>query len=427
MKNKLNNIQALRAFAVLLVVGLHLLAIEIKYAEFEVLLPDFMRIGISGVDLFFVISGFIMVVVTQSQPDLHNTHASKFLYLRFSRIFPLYWLVTASILIVYLYDRSLMSFTQFDTPFVLKSFFLQPQGQLPMLMVGWSLIHELYFYCVFAIFLCLPRKRLPWLLLLWTLAVLAGHYLFSENHRIANDYARILFSPLTLEFIAGCYLALYMCDNAKQQNTHLKQLFSFAFHITLWVTILWSLINIASALFAETEEGSVLTKHHVTLALEIAGLLLILFLSQEKKARNLYPLASASTIAGIVFLIMIWNRFSFNTDEIDIEGWPRVYLFTPPFLLLLYGALALERNKQWVAKPWLIAIGDASYSIYLTHILFLSGLGHLWFLIAGDSILDNILMLSLMSVAVIFGGFICFKYVEKPLLKMSHRFTQHFS
>ncbi len=99
MHTKLNNIQALRAFAVLLVVGLHLLAVEVKYGQFDVLLPTFLRIGISGVDLFFVISGFIMVTVTAKGHigffAERLAGSWRFFYLRLSRIYPLYWLVWA--------------------------------------------------------------------------------------------------------------------------------------------------------------------------------------------------------------------------------------------------------------------------------------------------------------------------------------------
>lgn len=420
MQNKLNNIQALRGFAVLLVVGLHILAIEIKYSQFDVLLPEFLRIGISGVDLFFIISGFIMVTVTQG----NHQQSRFFLYQRLSRIFPLYWLVTSAILLAYFYDDTLVNFTRFDASFVFNSYLLQPQHSLPVLMVGWSLIHELYFYIIFSFFLLLPRKSLPLLLLTWLAVIIIGNKLLKTEHHILSAYTRIIFSPLTVEFIAGCFLALFLKQKTTQQQPHLKQLFSFLFPLSIWLAVIWSLLNITSTLFSPVE---LLSEKRLILILELFVLLLIVFLLQEKKSNRNYPFALSSFVAGLVFLVMIWNRFSFNTTEVDIEGWPRVYLFTPPYLLLMYGALALEKNNQsknkGIAHPWLIAIGDASYSIYLTHILILSALGHLWFLIASDSIFDNIIMLLLMLIAVFVGGFLCFHYVEKPLLRLSHRAT----
>ena len=114
MHNKINNIQALRAFAVLLVVTLHIVAIEFKYSQHEVFLSGLLRLGLSGVDLFFIISGFIMVTITQDHQiktsgDFHKISPQKFLASRFSRIFPLYWVVSGLILLVYWFDSSLVN------------------------------------------------------------------------------------------------------------------------------------------------------------------------------------------------------------------------------------------------------------------------------------------------------------------------------
>lgn len=64
-KERLVSIQMLRGIAVLAVVAFHLLPIEHKYSGGDRLLPELLFLGQFGVDLFFVISGFVMVVVTQ--------------------------------------------------------------------------------------------------------------------------------------------------------------------------------------------------------------------------------------------------------------------------------------------------------------------------------------------------------------------------
>jgi peptidoglycan/LPS O-acetylase OafA/YrhL len=362
MRNKLDNIQALRAFAVLLVVALHVLAIEIKYARHDVLLDfldGFLRIGISGVDLFFVISGFIMVLVTQHDSNheiLHDTTPRSFLFFRVSRIYPLYWLVTLSILVVYLIQPGLISLPHFSPEFTLKSFLLLPQQHLPILMVGWSLIHELYFYLVFALFLCLPRKLLPSLLGIWFLAVAMGHYTMQAYGGPINPWLRLVFSPVTIEFICGCFLAILMIRHQGQ-----------------------------------------------------------------------YGLAKTALILGLISFFAIWGVYYYSVASIDIEGWTRVYLFTPPFLMMIYGAVALEYNTQTRAPTWFIRIGDHSYSIYLTHILVLSTLGHIWELFALPGVLDNLVMITLMLAAVIIGGKICFHRIERPLLRLTHRLAARFA
>lgn len=381
MQKKLNNIQALRAFAVLLVVGLHLLAVEVKYSQLDVLLPTFLRIGISGVDLFFVISGFIMVTVTADShaSAVYNSSLAKrrvgawrFFYMRLSRIYPLYWLVTAVVLVIFLGHPSFLNAPHFSLSFVIHSFLLLPQTGLPLLMVGWSLVHEMYFYVVFALFLLLPRKYLPYLLFAWLCAVVEGFRHVDLLDPEQNQYARFAFSPITTEFIAGCFLALYF-------------------------------------------EGK-----------EIKN---------KQTQRTDYPSALFCLLLGLLSLVTLWHYFSFNTETIDVMGWTRVYLFTIPYVLMIYGAVALEyngrerngqkRNGQWHAPAWAVRIGDHSYSIYLTHILVLSLCGRAWKTFAWSGYLDNVIILSATILGVLLCGRWCYNNVEKPLLDLSRRLAAH--
>ena len=145
---RLVNIQALRGLAALMVVITHLPTMETKHAG-DALLSQSVMLGISGVDLFFVISGFIMVYVTwQSQNSLRN--AGEFLFARATRIYPIYWIVALALLAVGLVKPGLFSFDPEQTSIV-KSLALWPQDGFPMLKVAWTLIHEMYFYLVFAL------------------------------------------------------------------------------------------------------------------------------------------------------------------------------------------------------------------------------------------------------------------------------------
>jgi peptidoglycan/LPS O-acetylase OafA/YrhL len=81
---QLLTIQAARGFAANLVVVSHLSIVEAKYTTGDVL-PAFTFYGIAGVDLFFVLSGFIMVVVAG-----HYTGPIDFLWRRATRIYPTY-------------------------------------------------------------------------------------------------------------------------------------------------------------------------------------------------------------------------------------------------------------------------------------------------------------------------------------------------
>ena len=359
MQNKLHNVQALRAFAVLLVVGLHLLAVEAKYGQFDVLLPGFLRIGISGVDLFFVISGFIMVTVTADIQTgsfaARRSGSWRFFYLRLSRIYPLYWLVTAVVLVIYWLHPTFLNVPHFSLSFLIHSFLLLPQAGLPLLMVGWSLVHEMYFYVVFACFLLLPRRYLPYLLFVWLLVVIEGFRHVNPFDPEQNQYLRFAFSPVTAEFIAGAFLALYM-------------------------------------------------------------------LEVRKTGKTPFLFALPCLLAGLVSLLILWHYFSFNTETIDVMGWTRVYLFTAPYVLMLYGAVAMEHNQQRLAPAWLIRTGDHSYSIYLTHILVLSVCGRAWKTFAWPGYSDNVIILSAAMAGVLICGYWCYQWIERPLLNASRRF-----
>ncbi len=199
---RLANIQALRGIAVLLVVLSHLQVIERKYAGDQVL-GNFFSVGLSGVDLFFAISGFVMVYVAWSAPRGAQSAAS-FMFARISRIYPLYWLVSGLVLLLWLFRPDLV-FTSNVGVSLFSSFALWPSQFQPLLAVGWTLIHEMYFYLVFGfIVLMVPRFRL-WALLLWGAAVFVGFLGGAGTH---GPKMALLFNPLSFEFLGGALAAL---------------------------------------------------------------------------------------------------------------------------------------------------------------------------------------------------------------------------
>lgn len=200
--NRLANVQSLRGIAALLVVFSHLLVIERKYSP-DQLLDTWMSFGMVGVDLFFVISGFIMVHVAMNMRR-GGKSALEFLFARITRIYPLYWLVSVALLIVWLV-RPDMVFSGFKAePNIIKSFLLYPDTRDPLLAVGWTLIHEIGFYLVFALALLLkPRYLLPFLLL-WAGIITFGQLV---NIDTLGVVPKLFLSPLSYEFIAGALAA----------------------------------------------------------------------------------------------------------------------------------------------------------------------------------------------------------------------------
>ena len=202
---QLLSIQAIRGIAVLGVVAFHSLSVERKYSGGDLILPDFFSFGQSGVDLFFVISGFVMVTVTKGRFG-RSGEMMRFLWGRFSRIYPTYWLYFFLTAAIFFIKPSWVNSSQGQHVQLVSSFFLLPGNQLPLVMVAWSLIHELWFYLVFAVLLLLHECLLLPALLSWGTIIIVINLVFS-----VGDFppaARIALHPYSLEFIIGALVAI---------------------------------------------------------------------------------------------------------------------------------------------------------------------------------------------------------------------------
>ncbi|MCF6293897.1 MAG: acyltransferase [Robiginitomaculum sp.] len=231
---RLDSIRALRGIAVLLVLASHLLIIERKYSNDQIL-PDWLINGLSGVDLFFVISGFIMVYVTQ------NTRVGwqsswLFLLARITRIYPLYWVVSLSLVFVWLIVPHMVFSSTLGQPNFFRSFLLLPDQQPPLLAVGWTLIHEMYFYLIFALGLLLPRKYLIWFLLLVSVVAVLGYWQYSSR---LSALTSLILSPLIIEFLGGAMVAFAVI----RWKVHFWQILVFAGVTLFLLTLIYASYN----------------------------------------------------------------------------------------------------------------------------------------------------------------------------------------
>jgi peptidoglycan/LPS O-acetylase OafA/YrhL len=198
--SQLLTIQAARGIAANLVVLSHLCIVEAKYTAGGVL-PAFTLYGIAGVDLFFVLSGFIMVAVAG-----HYTGPLDFLWRRATRIYPTYWLASLVVLALAIFVPTIVN-SSIDVPISLwRSFLLVPDRTVPLLAVGWTLVHEMYFYLVFATFLAL---RIPIFagVIIWGLVLLLMMATIPDKVA-ALPVLRLVTSPLTAEFMMGAIVGI---------------------------------------------------------------------------------------------------------------------------------------------------------------------------------------------------------------------------
>ncbi len=266
------SLQLSRAFACLAVVSYH--AAEMWRTRLSLGSMVVWPVAAAGVDVFFVISGFVMML---SASRLARTpHPGRvFLWARLRRIVPLYWLCSLCKIAGLVLAGS---FARLGLWYCLASLLFLPVHDAaglfkPVLPVGWTLSFEMLFYALFAAALGVgrsPALYVPPVLVACTLLPLSE-----------------LSNPIVLEFTYGIALALLW-----QRG---------------WFAAVW------------------------------AGL----------------PLLAASA-AGFMLLPLV-------LPEMRWLGWGL------PAAGMVAGMLCLEPILSKHMPRFLIALGDASYAIYLTH------------------------------------------------------------
>jgi exopolysaccharide production protein ExoZ len=213
-KVELTYIQMLRGVAASLVVFTHFGDLP---AHSWVKDSRFSQLGTSGVDLFFVISGFIMVYTTRGLGG--GGDALQFLRKRIHRIYPLYWVWTTVLLVLWLCGLAYASH-RFPIAYIVGSYSLIPSyldGAVypffPLLIQGWTLSFEMLFYVVFAAGILLNMKR-------WRLIFLAGSFaVLWLAGRPLSPYSGLKYlvsNTIVIEFLFGVLVAQMMVPMAKQ-------------------------------------------------------------------------------------------------------------------------------------------------------------------------------------------------------------------
>ena len=189
------SIQILRGLAALLVVVHHICydrSLSYGGTTFEK--------GSIGVDIFFAISGAVMFMTAPALAP------SDFVRRRVIRIVPLYWLFTSLKLIVLAAGHAGARKIPLTTGYILSTFLFIPAFDgdglvYPVIIAGWTLSFEVYFYLICTVALTLsPRHLLPICAAVIAGGVLIGLFAARPSIPIAS---LVLLSPITLEFIGG--------------------------------------------------------------------------------------------------------------------------------------------------------------------------------------------------------------------------------
>jgi len=157
----------------------------------------------TGVDIFFVLSGFIMMLVAEKQPS-----RSEFLASRVARVVPIYWFYTLLLVVAAIIVPSILRWTTLTPELVLKSLLFIPyhhpvDGKIqPLLAQGWTLHYEMLFYIVFATLISLSAGARIGVALLIFAALFALPAIFGSGSAIVD----FLSDTIILEFAAGMAL-----------------------------------------------------------------------------------------------------------------------------------------------------------------------------------------------------------------------------
>lgn len=332
-------IQYLRGIAAMMVVWHHA---PQQIVGMEQWFPTVLStLGAFGVDIFFVISGFIMTMTTWNR----SIAPKDFLIRRFLRVGPLYWLLTLTMVAVAFLSPTLFKTLQVSPDTLIMSLAFIPHFSesfpglvWPLLVPGWTLNFEMFFYAVFALCLVLPSQRRATALGIVMLGLVVTGAIAS---RFDNAVLMTYTSPLLLEFALGALIGRWFAAN----KLHVQ---------TRWAALIL-----------------------------LFGVSLLL-------ARDWLPYSPYLQFLGAGLIV---------TAVLNLKAFGRQF-------------------------KTLRILGDASYSIYLTHVFTLGGLRVAWsWLFQGE---PNFFMaclwvlLSMFASAVV--GIACYLWVEKPLGKCSAKF-----
>lgn len=214
------SIQYLRGIAALLVVLYHTRG----YLNFPIgTIPnigDFLFAnGYFGVDLFFIISGFVIVLSTQKKQS-----PQEFITKRAFRVYPIYLFCLLTVLYLSPQQHSVSEIIR--ALFLIQANYSEPAPWFgySIVFVAWTLSYEILFYAIFCIAISISHKHRVMVSSLFIIAIsiasrvfLDGYFSLDGYYAIAEKYGvlRFITSPMLYEFIAGMFLALFYINRDK--------------------------------------------------------------------------------------------------------------------------------------------------------------------------------------------------------------------
>lgn len=192
-KQRFVSLDGLRGLAIISILILHYIVLPIVRSEESLLSSTVSWIGMhlwSGVDFFFVLSGYLIASILLRERH-HSAYLVQFFIRRAFRIFPLYWVLLLSYIILSIFWKPLFTestLLEHSYPFyayagLFQNFFLAQTGSYggDFLAATWSLAIEVQFYCLVPFLV----RWFNWKQLLITCGLLI---VFSLYARVLHEY-----------------------------------------------------------------------------------------------------------------------------------------------------------------------------------------------------------------------------------------------
>ncbi|WP_404601061.1 acyltransferase family protein [Dyella lipolytica] len=356
-QNKLAWVQALRGAAAFMVVMVHSRSVLMDTAAGKVVANHVLLPMGMGVDLFFIISGFLMVFTSQDF-DGTKAYAWRFMAKRAARIWPLFAVVTPVALVVEhgihgFLDPSILlpyleglAFIPHD-PSASGIYFQMAVG------VAWTLCFECYFYLLFAACMLFGRWRYvamaAWFALtLVVIPLIRGNYnlnVASQSLVEWSRYANLAINPIVWDFVVGM----------------------------------------------------------------LGGWLYV----SDFKIERIGTIYAMVMVSGLLLSIG-WNRLGM-VNFFGPHGW------AAPMTILFFGAVMLAKIGAINVPAWSVWLGDISYSLYLVHVYVFEILQRVAGAIPMNHDTSNAVLFIIRPVAAVICAWVTFRYVEAPLSTLARK------
>ncbi|AXE98713.1 acyltransferase family protein [Paraburkholderia hospita] len=341
---RLDSVQVLRAVAALLVVFCHAAA-EVGHHSppASQLWPLINTKGLFGVDIFFVVSGFVMMYIISGQRS-GSTTARWFIGDRIVRVVPLYWAATLLSIAIGLALPALKNKNCYEVAYVLRSLFFVPStnpltgAPEPVLGLGWTLNFEMFFYAVISLVLLLGIRRVYLAVVAIFVTLVTLGLVMKPEYLFLRGWTH----TIILEFVFG-------------------------------------------VVFAQ---------------LRLSG----------------FRIGALAQVALIVAGVTGWLLTGPSTDgTFDMRG----LMWGPPAAAIFAGVVMGRRDIQY--PKLLLLIGDASYSLYLTHLFIMRGSSLLVDHLPVGPVLRVVLFFAVFIPCAVGFAILSYRKFEMPTMRLGRR------